>query len=26
VKELQGLALDIRIYDEDGNEINIDNL
>ena len=26
VKELQGLLLDIRIYDEDGNELEIDKL
>lgn len=26
VKELQGLALDVRIYDEEGNELNLDSL
>jgi len=24
IKELRGLALDVRLYDENGNEINID--
>ncbi|MCD6450077.1 MAG: DNA-directed RNA polymerase subunit beta, partial [Thermotogaceae bacterium] len=24
IKELKGLALDVRLYDEEGNEINID--
>jgi len=24
IKELRGLALDVRLYDENGNEIDID--
>jgi len=26
VKELQGLALDVKIYDKNGNELDIDKL
>jgi DNA-directed RNA polymerase subunit beta len=26
IKELQALALDVRVYDEDGNELNLDSL
>jgi len=26
IKELQGLALDVRVYDEEGNELNLDSL
>jgi DNA-directed RNA polymerase subunit beta len=26
IKELQGLALDVKVYDSDGNELEVDKL